>query len=239
MTTSIDIKDRIIFALDMDDPARALAFVDRLSGRVRFYKVGLELFLSGGFEVIDRIVDRGHKVMVDLKFFDIPQTVARAVARFNASGATFLTVHGNDPIVRAAVEAAGDAKILAVTVLTSFGEEDMREMGATRSVADLVLYRARRALRLGCAGVVSSGLEAAGLRAELGDNFLVVTPGIRPGANVDTARGDDQKRVATAMSAIRDGADYLVIGRPIANAPDPLAVVASLQAEISRALAER
>ena len=236
MNKDIPLKERIIFALDLDTPDQAREWIDRLGSHVHFYKVGLQLFLAGGFPVIDMILERGHKVMVDLKFFDIPETVKLAVGQFRDKGATFLTVHGNDPILRAALEERGATKILAVTVLTSFGEEDMRQMGMTRSIEDLVHFRAKRALDLGCDGVVSSGLEAPRLRGGLGDNFLIVTPGIRPGANIDEIQADDQKRILTARKALENGADYLVIGRPIRTAPDPVAMVLRLQNEIRAVL---
>ena len=235
MTKQIPLNERIIFALDVDSKDEAERWLDRLGDRVRFYKVGLQLFLAGGFPVIDMIVQRGHKVMVDLKFFDIPETVALAVRALKNKGATFITVHGNDPILRAAVRERGSAQILAVTVLTSFDESDMREMGMTGSIEDLVYHRARKALALGCDGVVSSGLEVPRLRDGLGDKFLIVTPGIRPGTN-DMIQEDDQKRVASAHAAITNGADYVVVGRPIRNAKDPMTVVQALQDEIAAAL---
>ncbi|SPF48106.1 putative Orotidine-5'-phosphate decarboxylase [Syntrophobacter sp. SbD1] len=146
--------------------------------------------------------------MVDLKFFDVPETVKLAVKQLRNRGVTFATVHGNDPILRAAVAERHDVKILAVTVLTSFGEEDMLEMfGVKCKVEDLVFVRAKRAFDLGCDGVISSGLESKRLRDNLGDNFLIVTPGIRPGANI-TIKQDDQRRIVTAGEAIANGADY-------------------------------
>lgn len=236
MKKDIPLNERIIFALDVDSVPAAEKWLDLLGGHIRFYKVGLQLFLAGWFPVIETILKRGHKVMVDLKFFDIPETVKLAVKQLKDRGATFITVHGNDPILKAALEERNGAKILAVTVLTSFGEEDMREMGMQGTIEDLVYHRASRALALGCDGVVSSGLEAARLRAGLGENFLIVTPGIRPGENIDEIKDDDQRRILTACEAIRNGADYLVIGRPISTAADPVAVVESLQAEIRKAL---
>jgi len=233
----IPLNERIIFALDVDSPQKAKEWVTRLESHVRFYKVGLQLFLAGWFPVIEWITNRGHKVMVDLKFFDVPETVKLAVKQLRGRGITFATAHGNDPILRAAVEQREEVKILAVTVLTSFGEEDMLEMfGAPCRVEDLVFVRARKALRLGCDGVISSGLEAGRLRGELGDNFLIVTPGIRPGTNV-TIKQDDQKRIITAREAIANGADYVVVGRPISTASDPIAVVERMQREIEEALA--
>ena len=148
----------------------------------------------------------------------------------NNRGVSLATIHGNDPIIRAALEARGDMKLLAVTVLTSFGEEDMRAMGLTGSLEELVMFRARRALELGCDGVVSSGLEAEKLRSELGTKLLIVTPGIRPGANVKT--DDDQMRVVTAGRAVKSGADHLVVGRPITRSEDPIKVIEVMQAEI-------
>ena len=237
MTTfAIPLEERIIFALDFPDPEEAFRWVDMLDGRIKFFKVGLQLFLAGWWPVIDYIVDRGNKVMLDLKFFDIPETVGLAVAQARSRGAVFATVHGNAPIIEAAVRERGELKILAVTVLTSFDESDMREMGSDKSVQELVLVRARKALRLGCDGLVSSPLEAAALRREFGANFLVVTPGIRPGLNRDIEK-DDQKRIATARDAIGNGADHVVVGRPISTSADPLRTVDMLQQEIAEALA--
>ncbi|MFH1217087.1 MAG: orotidine-5'-phosphate decarboxylase [Pseudomonadota bacterium] len=235
----IPIEERIILALDVPDPATAREWVKKTEEKIRFYKVGLQLFMAGWFDIVDWIVDRGHKVMVDLKFFDIPETVKLAMMQLRDRGVTFATVHGNDPIIRASLEACSKEpdglKILAVTVLTSFGEEDMRAMGMTGSIEDLVYFRAKRALELGCDGIVSSGLEAARLRQGLGDKLLIVTPGIRPGANI-TESGDDQTRIMTAGRAINNGADYVVVGRPITRADDPLGVIGGMQEEIGRAI---
>jgi orotidine-5'-phosphate decarboxylase len=232
----IPLNERIIFALDFADAQLAEQWVRKLDSHVRFFKVGLQLFLAGGWPVIDAITARGCKVMLDLKFFDIPETVHLAVQQLRNLGVSFATVHGNRPIIEAAVADKGDLKVLAVTVLTSFDESDMVEMGMTRPVRDLVLLRARKALELGSDGVVSSALEAGPLRDDLGGNFLVVTPGIRPGLNRDVEQ-DDQKRVATARQAIIDGADYVVIGRPISTAPDPVRAVIAIQKEIAEGLA--
>ncbi len=234
MSKNIPLNERIIFALDVSSHDEAMRWVEMLDGDIKFFKVGLQLFLAGWFNTIDAIIERGNKVMVDLKFFDIPETVRLAVEQLKNRKVTFATVHGNDPILKAAVKEKNGLKILAVTVLTSFGENDMRAMGMTGSIRDLVLLRSRKALEIGCDGVVSSPLEAPVLREELGSNFLIVTPGIRPGANIDTGE-DDQKRIATAREAIINGADYVVIGRPIRNSKDPLAVVRQLQQEISSA----
>jgi len=231
----IPLEERIIFALDFESVELAKEWVERLDSRIRFYKVGLQLFLAGWWHIIEWIQERGNKVMVDLKFFDIPETVQLAVRQVKNRGVTFATVHGNDPILEAAVAEKGDLKILAVTVLTSFGENDMREMGLQGTVEDLVLIRARRALALKCDGIVSSGLEVQRMRGELGDNFIVVTPGIRPGTNRELQQ-DDQVRIVTAQAALINGADHVVVGRPISRAKDPLAVVDSMQNEIRKVL---
>jgi orotidine-5'-phosphate decarboxylase len=235
---TIPLQERIIVALDVDSPEQAKALVKKCESHVTFYKVGLQLFMGSWFDTVDWIVDRGHKVMLDLKFFDIPETVKLAVEQVNNRGVTFATIHGNDPIIRAAVSARGDLQLLAVTVLTSFGEEDMRAMGMTGSVADLVYFRAKRALELGCDGVVSSGLEAEKLRRELGEKLLIVTPGIRPGANVSDS-GDDQQRIVTAGMALKNGANHVVVGRPITRAADPIAVIEEMQREIAACCPDR
>lgn len=233
---NIPLNERIIFALDVDSQSEAEKWIDLLGNHIKFYKVGLQLFLAGWFPVIKMITDRGHKVMLDLKIFDVPETVKLALRQLRDKNITFATVHGNDPILRAAVAETNGVKILSVTVLTSFGEEDMREMGFSGTIEDLVYHRAKRALRLGCDGVISSGLEALRLRDALGDKFLIVTPGIRPGKNIEIPE-DDQKRIVTAQDAIINGADYVVVGRPISRAKDPIAVVESMQSEIQKGLA--
>ncbi len=237
-TKQIELQDRIIVALDVDRPELAREMVKRYESHIGYFKVGLQLFMASYFEVVDWIIERGHKVMLDLKFFDIPETVKLAVEQVNSRGVSLATIHGNDAIIKAAIEARGDLQLLAVTVLTSFGEEDLRAMGMTQSVEDLVLFRARRALELGCDGVVSSGLEAGRLRQDLGDKLLIVTPGIRPGANVRDG-SDDQQRIITADRAIVAGADHVVVGRPITKADDPLAVIEAMQEGIRASLAGR
>ena len=232
----IPLHERIILALDVESPEQARELVRKTESHINFYKVGLQLFMTGWFEIVDWLAARNHKIMLDLKFFDIPETVKLAVSQLNNRGITFATIHGNDPIIRAAVAGKGDLALLAVTVLTSFGQEDMQAMGMTQSVEELVYFRAKRALELGCEGVVSSGLEAKRLRDRLGSKLLIVTPGIRPGANIQEQQ-DDQQRIVTAGQAIADGADYLVVGRPITKAPDPIAVINLLQNEIKQALA--
>lgn len=231
MAKDIPLNERIIFALDVSTNEEAKQWVQTLESHIRFFKVGLQLFLAGWFDIIEWIRDRDLKVFVDLKFFDVPETVKLAVRALTDRGVSFATVHGNDAILRAAVEAAQGVRILAVTVLTSLDEADIRDLGFECSVQDLVLSRARRALEIGCSGVISSGLEAPMLRKELGDNFLVVAPGIRPVKNVD-----DQKRTVDARGAFENGADYIVVGRPIRDASDPVAVIQGMQAQIQTVL---
>jgi len=228
----ISLSKRIIFALDVETPEEARTWVEKLEGRVKFFKVGLQLFLAGGFDIVEWILKRGSEVMLDLKFFDVPQTVASAVKQLAGRGVSFTTVHGNDAILRAAAEAKHGVKILAVTVLTSLDQGDLNDLGFQCSPEELVLSRARRALQIGCDGVVSSGLEAPKLRQELGENFLVVVPGVRPVEN----RVDDQKRIVTVRDAFLNGADYVVIGRPIQKAADPLKAAETMQAQIQEAL---
>ena len=228
-TKDIPARERLIFALDVRGPDEARRLVDQLGDSVQFYKLGLELFMAGGyFELVDELAGAGKKTFVDLKFFDVPQTVKSAVRQLNGRGATFTTVHGNENILEAACSAKQDVKVLAVTVLTSLDEDDLRDLGFQCTPKELVLSRARRALKVGCDGVISSGLEAPELRKELGSKFLVVTPGIRPVANVD-----DQKRTVNVEQAFLNGADYIVVGRPIKEAPDPRAAAESIQETIA------
>jgi orotidine-5'-phosphate decarboxylase len=223
--TAIPLEERIIFALDVADPRTARALVDRLSDHIRFFKVGMQLFFAGGWPMVNYIVGRGCKVMLDLKLYDIPATVKLAVRQFAGRGISLTTVHGYGPVVEAALEADTGIQILAITVLTSFGNEQVSELQFQGSVEDLVLRRARTVLGLGCHGVVCSAREAALLREQLGQEFVMGTPGIRPaGADVN-----DQQRVATRGRAIADGADYLVIGRPIREAEDPEACISAIQ----------
>ncbi len=233
---NIPLNERIIFALDFSDAEEAKRWVEKLDGHIKFFKVGMQLFLAGWWPVIDYITGRGNKVMVDLKIFDIPETVGLIIKQLKGKNVTFVTVHGNKPIIEAAVAEKNEVKVLAVTVLTSFDESDMVEMGLKGSVEDMVFIRSRKALKLGCDGVISSAREASLLRNELGANFLIVTPGIRPGLNIDTIKNDDQKRIATARQAIANGADYVVIGRPISTSPDPLRTVLEIQEEIKAGL---
>jgi orotidine-5'-phosphate decarboxylase len=227
--TPIPRAERLIVALDVATPNEAKVLVERLGDAARFYKVGLELFMAGGyFELLEWLVQRGNKVFVDLKFFDVPETVRRAVANLRGRGVSFATVHGNQAMMEAAAQEKGEVKILAVTVLTSLDRGDLDDLGFSCDVERLVLSRARRAMQAGCDGVISSGLEAQKLKAEFQDKLLVVTPGIRPVKNED-----DQKRTVDAAQAFANGADYIVVGRPIRSAADPRAAAQALQRTIA------
>lgn len=236
-TKPIPPAERLIFALDVQTAGEARDLVTRLGDSVTFYKIGLELFMAGGyFELLDWLATQGKKAFVDLKFFDVPETVKRAVAALKGRPVEFCTVHGNQSIMEAAAEAAqgSDIKVLAVTVLTSLDRGDLADLGFACDTAELVLSRAKRALQTGCAGVISSGLEAARLRESLGEKLLIVSPGIRP---VENRPADDQKRVVSPRMAFEAGADYIVVGRPIRNAPDPRAAALAIQKEIAEVFA--
>nr|WP_301334261.1 orotidine-5'-phosphate decarboxylase [Solimonas sp. SE-A11] len=225
----------MIAALDVPAAPEARALVQRLGDSVRFYKIGMELLMAPGFfELLDWLKAQDKKVFVDLKFFDIPETVARAVKNLSERGADFCTIHGNQSIMEAAAKAkSGNTKVLAVTALTSLDQGDLNDLGFAVDVAELVLSRARRSLQAGCDGVVSSGLEVERLRREAPRELICVTPGIRPVENRVEA---DQKRIMTPAAAIRAGADYLVVGRPIRDAADPRAMAQAIQTEIAEAL---
>ena len=231
----IPIAERLIVALDVPRADDARALVEQLGDSVQFYKIGLELCMAGGyFELLDWLVAKQKKVFVDLKFFDVPETVRSAVRALATSGATFATVHGNQAIMEAAARDKGALKILAVTVLTSLDRGDLDDLGFACDVEKLVLSRARRALQAGVDGIVSSGLEAPLIRRELGEKLLVVTPGIRP---VENKPVDDQKRTVDVAQAFKNGADYIVIGRPIRLAPDPRAAAIAVQRTIAEVFA--
>ena len=225
--------ERLIFAMDVPDCERARALATELGDAVTFYKIGLELMMSGEyFELLDWLLERDRKVFCDLKFFDIPATVGAAVRSLKDRGASFVTVHGNQSIMEAAAENKGDTlKVLGVTVLTSLDRGDLDDLGFDCDVGDLVLSRARRALEAGCDGVISSGLEVPKLREYVDDKLLVVSPGIRP---VDNKPAGDQKRVVTVETAFANGADYIVVGRPIRDAESPRAAAEAMQASIAR-----
>ena len=225
----IPIKERLIVPLDVESEDAAKAVVERLGSSVSFYKLGLQMFMSGSyFSVLEWLTAQNKQVFVDLKFFDVPQTVASAVKQLRGRNAVFATVHGNDAILEAACREKNDTKILAVTVLTSLDQHDIEQLGFNVDVSALVLSRARRALALGCDGVISSGRESRALRNDLGPGFLIVVPGIRPVANTD-----DQKRTVDVEEAFLNGADYIVVGRPILQAPDPLQAAEDIQRRIS------
>ena len=233
---SVPRRERLICALDVPSADAARGLVLALGESVTFYKVGLELFMAGGyFELIDWLVARGKRTFVDLKFFDVPETVRSAVRGLHGRGVSFATVHGNQAMLEAAGREKGEVKILAVTVLTSLDRGDLDDLGFRCDVEQLVLSRARRALEAGCDGVISSGLEAPLIRAELGDRILVVTPGIRP---VENRPDDDQKRVVDVAQAFKNGADYIVVGRPIRQAADPRAAAEGIQATIATLFAD-
>lgn len=229
--------ERLIFALDVPGAEPARRLVETLGDAVSFYKLGLELFCSGGyFELVDWLVARGKRVFADLKLLDVPETVRRAVAALAARPVDYLTVHAQDDAVLAAAAAAkGRLRILAVTVLTSLDEAALaHDLGSPVDVGRLVASRARRAIAAGCDGLVTSGREVEALRAELGPAPLLVVPGIRPTGD---RPADDQKRVATIEEAFARGADHIVVGRPIKNAPDPRAAAEAIQATIARLFA--
>ena len=227
----IRAKDRLIFAMDVPDCDAAMALAQELGDAVTFYKLGLELMMSGRyFELLDWMLARDSKVFCDLKFFDIPATVGSAVRQLKDRGASFVTVHGNQSIMEAAAENKGDTlKVLGVTVLTSLDRGDLDDLGFDCDVGELVLSRARRALQAGCDGVISSGLEVPRLREFVDEKLVVVTPGIRP---VDNKPAGDQKRVVTVETAFSNGADYIVVGRPIRDAASPREAAESIQASI-------
>ncbi|MGI9297873.1 MAG: orotidine-5'-phosphate decarboxylase [Gammaproteobacteria bacterium] len=228
-------EERLIVALDVPRARDALALADALGDSVSFYKIGLELFAAGeGRPLISELKKRGCRVFADLKLFDVPETVARATAQIAESDADFLTVHGDDAIMRAAVKAASGARlrVLAVTVLTSLSDDDLRDLGFAGDARSLVLSRAGRALACGCDGAVSSGWEVRSLRAATDGKLILVVPGVRPATN---RAADDQKRTASPAQIVRDGGDYLVVGRPIRDAADPRAAARNIVREIAAA----
>jgi len=230
-TKPIPVNERLIVALDVPDIPSAKSLVTLLGDSVVFYKIGLELFMSGDyFELIDWLNEQNKRIFVDLKFFDVPATVGRAVKQLSNKKVDFATIHGNDAIMQAAAEHKGALKVLAVTVLTSLDRGDLDDLGFQCDVENLVTSRAKRAIELGCDGVISSGMEAPGLRSSLGQSFLVVSPGIRP---VDNRPDDDQKRVVSVEQAFLNGADHIVVGRPIRDAADPRQAALDIQSSIN------
>ncbi len=235
MRENLAPRDRLIVALDLSDVGAAEKLVERIGDAANFYKVGMELAYGGGLALVPDLVAAGKQVFVDLKLHDIPNTVERATAQVAKLGASFLTVHAYPQTMKAAVAGAKGTglKILAVTVLTSYDDMDLLEAGYRFGVVEMVRRRAEQAQALGVDGVVASAAEAKDIRAAVGKDMILVTPGIRPaGASVG-----DQKRVATPASAIHDGADYLVVGRPVTEAQDPRAAATTIVEEIAAAAA--
>ena len=224
-------KDRLIFALDVDDCKKARSLVEELGDSVSFYKLGLELMMTDEyFELMSWMLKKDKKIFADLKFFDIPATVGAAVRSLKNRGASFVTVHGNQAIMESAADNKGDSlKVMAVTALTSLDRGDLNDLGFDCDVSELVLSRAKRALEAGCDGVISSGIEAPLLRKHINEKLLVITPGIRP---VDNKPCEDQKRVVTVEKAFSNGADYIVIGRPIRDANNSRLAAENIQNSI-------
>tara|TARA_Y100000588_G_scaffold384282_1_gene475229 strand:+ start:259 stop:987 length:729 start_codon:yes stop_codon:yes gene_type:complete len=228
MTNIVPPNERLIVALDVPSIKEARHLVDLLGETVCFYKVGLELFLSGDvFKFLDWLSEKNKKIFVDLKFFDVPATVARAMQQLQGLNITFATVHGNDSMLQAATEVTSDVGVLAVTALTSLDRGDLDDLGFECDLNDLVCSRARRAVEHGCVGVVASGQETNIIRQHLNRDLIIVVPGIRPIDNKD-----DQKRTVTVSHAFYDGADYIVVGRPIRDSKNPSKSAASIQREI-------
>jgi orotidine-5'-phosphate decarboxylase len=230
----LQVSDRLIVALDVPSVAAAERMVDRLGDTVCFYKIGYQLAFAGGLPLAEMLVRAGKRVFLDLKLHDIGNTVARGVESVTRLGATFLTVHAYPQTMKAAVAARGDGglRILAVTVLTSYDDADLAAAGYDFTVAELAAERAAQARDMGVDGLVCSGEEAASLRPIVGPRIALVTPGIRPAG----AEAGDQKRVMTPARAIAAGADHLVVGRPILEAPDPRAAAAAIVREIAAAM---
>ena len=231
---SIKNSDRLIFAVDVQEVEQAKDLVTQLGPSVDFFKIGMELMMTGDyFELLDWLVERDKKVFVDLKLFDVPATVSKAIKRLSKRGAYFTTIHGNQSMMEAAAAEKGDLKVLAVTALTSLDRGDLDDLGFDCAVEDLVISRARRAYESGVDGIVASGLELPSIRKAVEDKILIVTPGIRP---VENRQTDDQKRVVTVERAFQDGADYIVVGRPIQNADNPREAAELIQESISNSI---
>jgi orotidine-5'-phosphate decarboxylase len=221
----IKLEDRLIFALDVPEIDQAKDLVSELDDSVNFYKIGMELLMTGQyFDLLNWLIQQDKKVFVDLKFFDVPETVGRTIARLSDYGATFATIHGNQALMEKAAQTKGDLKVLAVTALTSLDRGDLDDLGFDCDVQDLVISRAKRAFEAGCDGVVSSGLEVPFLREFVDNKLIAVTPGIRPVAN-----DDDQKRVVDVATAFKSGSDYIVVGRPIKNAENRYQAASDIQ----------
>ncbi|HEV2187856.1 MAG TPA: orotidine-5'-phosphate decarboxylase [Stellaceae bacterium] len=229
------MEDRLIVALDLPDVAAAREMAARLDGLVSFFKLGLWLIFASGFEAfLDELLRSGKRVFLDAKMFDIGETVRRGVERVAERGISFVTIHGDADIIRAAVEGRGNAelKLLVVAVLTSLNERGLRELGHSGSVADLISDRAKFAYDCGVDGIIASSQDNPNaIRKRLdAERLLVVTPGVR----LAGAALDDHKRAGTPMQAIADGADYLVVGRPIVQAADPTTAAAQIIDDMKR-----
>ena len=222
---NIKTEDRLIFALDVPEVSEAKKIVTELDDSVNFYKIGMELLMTGQyFELLEWLIKKDKKVFVDLRFFDVPETVGRTIARLSDYGATFATIHGNQALMEKAAENKKNLKILAVTALTSLDRGDLDDLGFDCDVQELVISRAKRAFEAGCDGIVSSGLEVPFIREYVDNKLIAVTPGIRPVAN-----DDDQKRVVDVATAFKSGSDYIVVGRPIKNASNRRVAAANIQ----------
>ncbi|WP_442683051.1 orotidine-5'-phosphate decarboxylase [Stenotrophomonas sp. JC08] len=227
--------ERLIFALDVPGKTQAIEWVDRLGDAVSFYKIGMELLASGEyFDVLEALAKRDKRVFVDLKFFDIPATIAGVIGRLSQWPVSYCTIHGWHPAMMEAAAAANtsEMRLLAVTVLTSMARADLAQMGIDREPVDVVVERALAAQRAGIDGVIASGQEAAPIRAATGAGFSIVCPGIRPGGPV----GDDQQRTVGVAQAFADGADAIVVGRPIRLTADPRAAAQLIQQEIAASI---
>lgn len=239
MPMTPDATDRLIVALDLENVAEAEKLVETLGDTVMFYKVGLVMQLAEGVDAfVRRLIAQGKKVFLDYKYYDVPETLKKAVSRAAGIGVSFLTIHGSGSLIRAAVAAKGSSelKLFTVTVLTAMDQDDIREMGySAHAVDELVSFRAQKALDAGCDGVIASGREAEKIKALSAGKLLVITPGIRP----DGYPEDDQKRRTTAAQAIQAGADYLVVGRPITDAADPRAAAEGFVREMQTAFEAR
>lgn len=233
---SLTARDRLIVALDTRSTSDAEALVARLGDSVTFYKIGLELIYAGGIPLAERLAKSGKRVFLDTKLLDIDNTIAGAVRSIVPLGMTFATVHAYPKAMRAAVAARGHAPLglLGVTVLTSMSDADVADAGYTANASELVARRAADARAAGMTGIVSSPAEASAVRAIVGPDMAIVTPGVRPAGSA----AGDQQRIATPGEAIRAGADYLVVGRPITAAPDPKHAAVAIVAEIDAALSE-
>jgi len=231
MPSDTTLHDPLIVALDFDSAPEADTLVGALGDSAGFYKVGMELFAAAGMDYVRSLIDRGKRIFLDMKYYDIGETVRRAVRVAATSGATFLTVHAVGQVMRAAMEGRGDSglKLLAVTVLTSLDDADIHDMGHYCTVGELVARRVGQAREIGMDGIVASPLEAHTVRRLAGPDAILVTPGVR---SRGAAQGD-QKRVATPAEAIRGGADYLVIGRQVTRAEDPFAALSAIRDEIN------